>query len=116
MRGDARALEGIPTSLKDEDAIAGRGDGGLSPHERQPATAAGAVRHARPAHISFPELGCMPLDGTPILIEGGPDVLPAIILSEPCILLVESAFPWFSSYANQDRIIRMALRHSTKKT
>jgi Asp-tRNA(Asn)/Glu-tRNA(Gln) amidotransferase A subunit family amidase len=24
MRGDARALEGIPTSLKDEDAIAGR--------------------------------------------------------------------------------------------
>jgi hypothetical protein len=55
MRGDARALEGIPTSLKDEDAIAGRpvtADSVLM----KDTTAVGAVRHALPAHISFPEL------------------------------------------------------------
>src|SRR5271166_740327 len=56
MRGAARALEGIPTSVKDEDAIAGLPvDGGRNAHKRQPGDipvvdkllVAGAVLHAQ---------------------------------------------------------------------
>jgi hypothetical protein len=73
MRGDARALEGIPTSVKDEDAIAGwpvtagsvlikDNRAGEHPGGRQ--AAGGGRRAARPDQTA-PEFCFIPLDLEP---------------------------------------------------